>query len=227
VPYLWRGVTERGRLGNWRGHRSVLRNNECCPSPISRPAKTIDLDMVSGRAPRNAARRSHPRCDPIRVVDWSRPPVRNACPAPPIGCPEGVRIGAFDGPTGCCGCSCDGCGHGGATRWCWFSRRPSIGGTAIGLFAAGGAVRDVLDDHASMCCVAISLGAWLRRIACGVRREFTANCSSSESSFQNAPCRVTCETGRRDRHRPGAHLSRITWASSNSTRECCHRTCGR
>jgi hypothetical protein len=36
-------------------------------------------------------------------------------------------------------------------------------------------------------------------------REFTANCSSSESSFQNAPCRVTCETGRRDRHRPGAH----------------------
>src|SRR6185503_6307847 len=76
---------------------------------------------------------------------------------------------------------------GGATRWCWFSRRPSIGGTPIGLFAAGGAVRDVLDDHASMCCVAISLGAWLRRIACGVRREFTANCSSSESSFQNAP----------------------------------------
>jgi len=107
------------------------------------------------------------------------------------------------------------------------NRRPSIGGTAIGLFAAGGAVRDVLDDHASMCCVAISLGAWLRRIACGVRREFTANCSSSESSFQNAPCRVTCETGRRDRHRPGAHLSRITWASSNSTRECCHQTCGR
>jgi len=96
------------------------------------------------------------------------------------------------------------------------NRRPSIGGTAIGLFAAGGAVRDVLDDHASMCCVAISLGAWLRRIACGVRREFTANCSSSESSFQNAPCRFTCETGRRDRHRPGAHLSRITWASSNS-----------
>jgi len=34
VPYLWRGVTERGRLGNWRGHPSVLRNNECCPSPI-------------------------------------------------------------------------------------------------------------------------------------------------------------------------------------------------
>src|SRR4030095_4038856 len=60
-------------------------NDECCPSPISRPAKTIDLGMVSGRAPRNAARRSHPRCDPIRVVDSSRPPVRNACPAPPIG----------------------------------------------------------------------------------------------------------------------------------------------
>jgi hypothetical protein len=78
------------------------------------------------------------------------------------------------------------------------NRRPSIGGTAIGLFAAGGAVRDVLDDHASMCCVAISLGAWLRRIACGVRREFTANCSSSESSFQNArvalPARPAAET---------------------------------
>jgi hypothetical protein len=35
------------------------------------------------------------------------------------------------------------------------------------------------------------------------RREFTANCSSSASSSQNARCRVTCENGRRDRHRPG------------------------
>jgi hypothetical protein len=56
------------------------------------------------------------------------------------------------------------------------------------------------------------------------RREFTANCSSSESSSQNARCRVTCENGRRDRHRPGAHLSRITSASSNSISKCCHRT---
>jgi hypothetical protein len=35
-------------------------------------------------------------------------------------------------------------------RWCWFSRPPSTGGTAIGSFAGGGAVRDVLGDHASI-----------------------------------------------------------------------------
>ena len=92
-------------------------------------------------------------------------------------------------------------------------------------FAAGGAVRDALDDHASIRRVAISLGAWLRRIGFGARREFTANCSSSESSSQNARCRVTCENGRRGRHRTGAHLSRITSASSNSIPKCCHRTC--
>jgi len=56
-----------------------------CPSPVSRPAKTIDIGIVSGRATRDAAHRSHPRCDPIRLVDSSRPPVRDACPAPPIG----------------------------------------------------------------------------------------------------------------------------------------------
>jgi hypothetical protein len=37
-----------------------------------------------------------------------------------------------------------------ARRWCWFSRPPSIGGTVIGSFAAGGALRDGLDDRASI-----------------------------------------------------------------------------
>jgi len=53
----------------------------------------------------------------------------------------------------------------------------------------------------------------------------TANCSSSDSSLQNARCRDTCENGRRDRLRPGAHSSRITSASSNSIPKCCHRMC--
>jgi len=61
------------------------------------------------------------------------------------------------------GSSCDGCGHGGATRWCSFSRPASIAGTALGSFAAGGVVRDVLDDHASIRRVAIYLGAWPTR----------------------------------------------------------------
>jgi hypothetical protein len=55
--------------------------------------------------------------------------------------------------------------------------------------------------------------------------KYTANCSSSESSSQNARCRVTCENGRRDHHRPGAHLLRITLASSNGTPTCGHSTC--
>jgi hypothetical protein len=42
-------------------------------------------------------------------------------------------------------------------------------------------------------------------MGCGARREFTANCSNSDSSSQSAPCRVTWENGRADRHRPGAH----------------------
>jgi hypothetical protein len=54
-------------------------------------------------------------------------------------------------------------------------------------------------------------------------RAFTANCSTSESSFQNARSRVTCANGQRDRHRRGAHLSRITSASSNAIPTCCHR----
>jgi hypothetical protein len=77
----------------------------------------------------------------------------------------------------------------------------------------------------TICSVAISLAAWPMKIGCGARREFTANCSSLEWSFQNERSRVTCETGRRDRHRPGAHLSRITSASSNARPKCSHRMC--
>jgi hypothetical protein len=182
-------------------------HSRTCPSPISRPAKTIDLGMVSDRATRDTAHRSDPRCDPIRVVDSPRPPVRNACPTPPIGCPEAfesalstVRPAAVaDLATGVAAVARRaGAGPAGDRR--------SVAPRSV-YSPLVGAVREVLDDHASICCVAISLGAWLRRIGCGVRREFTANCSSSQSSCQNAPCRVTCETGRRDRHRPGAHLS--------------------
>jgi hypothetical protein len=42
---------------------------------------------------------------------------------------------------------------------------------------------------------------------------------------QSAPSRVTCENSRTDRHRPGAHLLRITLARTNATPKCCHRTC--
>ena len=110
-------------------------------------------------------------------------------------------------------------------HWWSFSRPPSTDGTELGSFAAGGAARDVLDDHALIRRVAISLSAWPVRIRFGAHREFTANCSSSDSSSQSAQCRVTCENGRTDRHRPGAHLLRITLASSNATPKCCHRTC--
>jgi hypothetical protein len=48
---------------------------------------------------------------------------------------------------------------------------------------------------------------------------------NSESSFQNAQCHVTCENGRRDRHRLGLLFSRITSVSSNSIPTCCHRMC--
>jgi hypothetical protein len=57
-------------------------------------------------------------------------------------------------------------------------------------------------------------------------RGFTASYSSSESSSQNARCRVTCDGGRRDRPRPGAHSSRITSASSQAFRRGSHRTRG-
>jgi len=110
-------------------------------------------------------------------------------------------------------------------HWWSFSRPPSTAGTELGSFAAGGAARDVLDDHALIRRVAISLSAWPVRIRFGAHREFTANCSSSDSSSQSAQCRVTCENCRTDRHRPGAHLLRITLASSNATPKCCHRTC--
>jgi hypothetical protein len=195
-------------------HSSVTRRIGC-QSPISRPSETIDVGIVGGRATRDPARRSDPRCDPIRVVDASRPPARAACPAPQMG-----RPGAFES----------------VLRpsdrllwlilrrvWRWWRDALVLVQPATVASVAPRSVRSPLVapfatswDHASIRRVAISLGAWPRRTGFGARRVFTANCSSSESSSQNARCRVTCENGRRDDHRAGAHLSRLTSASSNS-----------
>src|SRR4030095_7912370 len=54
-------------------------------------AKPFDVRIVAGDAKRDASRRRDGRCDPIRVLDASRPAPRDACLAPPVG-----RPGAFE-----------------------------------------------------------------------------------------------------------------------------------
>ena len=118
-----------------------------------------------------------------------------------------------------------GCGRGGATRWCWFGRPPSIGGTALGSFAAGGAVRDVLDDHASIRRVAISLGAWPRKIGCGARREFTATAQLGVVVSERTVSRYLQERPKRPsqtwRTFLANHLGQFDW----HTDSCGHPTC--
>ena len=120
----------------------------------------------------------------------------------------------------------------GARRWCSCSRTPSCGGIATGSAADGPDVRDPdrTAVHRSISRSAPSSERWRRRIRCGERRGFMANCARSVSTSQSARCRV-CWNGTHVRLRKrGGRSSRITsrqprrWISSPCRRSpagCC------
>jgi len=136
------------RFHAWRlQHACALDDQSSCPhtSPLprqycSRP-KSLTLASPVGILRGDASRHQDGCCGRIGSGNASKPPVRDACPAPPTRRPR-VRISAFAQLTGCFGCFCTGSGPGGGKRWRSLSQPLSIGGIAEAYVEAAAAARD-------------------------------------------------------------------------------------
>jgi hypothetical protein len=112
--------------------------------------KIVDVGAAAGHSAANAICVADGCGAPIRPAHAEGPPARDPRASPPARASSLVPIDASASLTACSGCACDGCGRGGARRWCWSSRRQSPAGIAAGFMDGGALGRDGGQaDHAS------------------------------------------------------------------------------